>query len=35
MSPNTQVALIALILFAVAAASIFWPRLTGLGPVSV
>ena len=31
MSPNTQVALIALILFfAGAAVSIFWPRLTGL-----
>ena len=31
MSPNTQVALIALILFlVVATVSIFWPRLTGL-----
>ena len=31
MSPNTQVALIALVLFfAVASVSIFWPRLAGL-----
>jgi hypothetical protein len=36
MSPNTQVALIALILFfVVASVSFVWPRLAGLRPVGI